>query len=203
VKALEKTLAILAFVVLVSQTVRHAYLLWLEPRISVLDKYDQPLKNEIASARSLDELVRRYDPVRKQVDAAKEQAKSEEKPVNEYSNLEPYKSERTLREAIKEWEDRSKQIREIWFYCSVAFVLFILGTLLYRKWNRWLGLTLLISSFCEFIYWTSPTFLGPNTHEFDRLLVQKLVFSIVVLALLLVAIRLNGIFLEERKPSPA
>jgi hypothetical protein len=66
-----------------------------------------------------------------------------------------------------------------------------------------LGLTLLISSFCEFIYWTSPTFLGPNTHEFDRLLVQKLVFSIVVLALLLVAIRLNGIFLEERKSSSA
>ena len=66
----------------------------------MLDKYDQPLKNEIASARSLDELVRRYDPVRKQVDAAKEQAKSEEKPVNEYSNLEPYK-QKPLREPFR------------------------------------------------------------------------------------------------------
>lgn len=188
---------------LVSQTVRHAYLLWLEPRTSVLDKYDQPLKNEIANALSLDELVRRYDPLRKQVDATRERMKAEEKPVDEYTNVEPYKSERTLREAIKEWEDKSKQIREIWFYCSVAFVLFILGALLYRKWNRWLGLTLLISSFSEFIYWTSPTFFGPNTHEFDRLLVNKLVLSIIVLALLLVAIQLNGIFLEEQKPSPA
>lgn len=76
-RALEKTLAILAFVVLVSQTVRHAYLLWLEPRASVLDKYDQPLKNDIANAGSLDELVRRYDPVRKQVDADRQKAKSE------------------------------------------------------------------------------------------------------------------------------
>ena len=202
-KALEKTLAILAFVVLISQTVRHAHLLWLEPRTSVLDKYDQPLKDEIANAGSLDELVRRYDPVRKQVDAARQQARSEKKPFDDDISLEPYKSERTLREAIKEWEDRSKQIREIWFYCSVAFVLFILGALLYRKWNRWAGLTLLISSFCEFIYWTSPTFLGPNTHEFDRLLVHKLVLSVVVLGLLMVAIRLNGIFLEAPKPSPA
>ena len=169
----------------------------------MLDKYAQPLKNEIANAGSLDELVRRYDPVRKQVDAARQTAKSEKEPSDDDISMEPYKSERALREAIHEWEDKSRQIREIWFYCSVAFVLFILGALLYRRWNRWLGLTLLISSFGEFIYWTSPTFLGSNTHEFDRLLVHKLVLSIVVLTLLLVAIRLNGIFLEDRRPSSA
>ena len=67
-KPLLKTLAILAFVALVVQTVRHAYMLWFEARGSVLDKYDQPVKSEIGSAGSLDELLQRYDPVRKQVD---------------------------------------------------------------------------------------------------------------------------------------
>ena len=62
-RALLKTLAILAFVALVVQTVRHAYMLWFEPRGSVLDKYDQPVKSEIGTAASLDELLRRYDPV--------------------------------------------------------------------------------------------------------------------------------------------
>jgi hypothetical protein len=71
-RALLKTLAIIAFLALASQTVRHAYMLWLEPRKSVLDKYDQPRKEEIAAVASLDELLRRYDPIRKQVDLAKE-----------------------------------------------------------------------------------------------------------------------------------
>ena len=43
-RALQKTLAIVAFLVLAPQTLRHAYMLWLEPRGSVLDKYDQPVK---------------------------------------------------------------------------------------------------------------------------------------------------------------
>jgi len=47
-ESLLKTLAIIAFLALASQTVRHAYMLWLEPRKSALDKYDQPRKEEIA-----------------------------------------------------------------------------------------------------------------------------------------------------------
>jgi hypothetical protein len=48
-KALHRTLAILASLFLVVQTVRHAYVLWLEPRTSVLDRFDQPRKDEIAA----------------------------------------------------------------------------------------------------------------------------------------------------------
>ena len=58
-KTARRILAILASVILVTQTVRHAYLLWLEPRGSVLDKYDQPLKGEIAEAGSLGPLLTR------------------------------------------------------------------------------------------------------------------------------------------------
>ena len=149
--------------------------------------------------------MRRYDPIRKQADAAKEERSKSGKGVSisDEQEVEPYKSEMVLRRAITEWEDRSKEIYEIRFYCLVAFILFVLGTIIYKKWNKWMGLTLLIVAFSEFIYWTSPTFLGSNTQEFDRLLVHKLVLSIVVLTLLLVAIRLNGIFLEDRRPSSA
>ena len=72
-KILGRTLAIIAFLTLTAQTVRHAYLLWLEPRDSALDKYDRPLKGEILKARSLDELLRRYEPVRKEADRVKQQ----------------------------------------------------------------------------------------------------------------------------------
>lgn len=197
-KPLLKTLAILAFVALVTQTVRHAYMLWFEPRGSVLDRYDQPVKSEVGSAASLDELLQRYDPVRKQVD---ELSKTSSSPAYEQAQKEPFKTEQTLRQAITEWEEKSKEIRAIRLYCLVAAVLFALGLLAYKKLNRWLGTSLLIAAFSEFIYWTSPTFIG-STREVDRLLANKLTLSIVSLVLLVGAIWLLEIF-AAKEHSPA
>ena len=196
-KPMLKTLAIVAFVSLLVQTVRHAYMLWFEPRGSLLDKYDQPVKSEIASAVSLDELLRRYDPVRKQVD---ELSKTSSRPAYEQAQKEPYKTEQTLRQAIVEWEEKSKEIRAIRLYSLVAALLFVMGLLVYKKLNRWLGITLLIAAFAEFIYWTSPTFIGP-TREFDRLLANKLALSIVSLVFLIGAIWFLDIFAEKEESS--
>ena len=196
-KPMLKTLVIVAFVSLLVQTVRHAYMLWFEPRGSVLDKYDQPVKSEIASAVSLNELLRRYDPVRKQVD---ELSKTSSRPAYEQAQKEPYKTEQTLRQAIVEWEEKSKEIRAIRLYSLVAALLFVMGLLVYKKLNRWLGIPLLIAAFAEFIYWTSPTFIGP-TREFDRLLANKLALSIVSLVFLVGAIWFLDIFAEKEESS--
>jgi len=172
-------------------------MLWFEPRGSLLDKYDQPVKSEIASAVSLDELLRRYDPVRKQVD---ELSKTSSSPAYEQAQKEPYKTEQTLRQAIVEWEEKSKEIRAIRLYSLVAALLFVMGLLVYKKLNRWLGIPLLIAAFAEFIYWTSPTFIGP-TREFDRLLANKLALSIVSLVFLVGAIWFLDIFAEKEESS--
>jgi hypothetical protein len=204
-KALEKTLAVIALLILLSQTVRHAYMLWFEPRGSVLDKFNQPAKKQIEAAKSLDELVRLYEPVRKQADEARQQRRNaggqEQIPYSEQVNQEPYKSETELREAIVDWEAKAKEIHGIRFYWVVGLVFFVLGSLIYKKWNRWLGLVLLIAAFCEFVYWTSPTFFGP-VQEYDRLLRNKLLLSVVTLVLLLIIIRLNGIFADQKPLSP-
>ena len=195
-KALQKTLALIALVILTAQTVRHAYLLWVEPRGSVLDKYDQPLKADIAAAGSLDELLQRYDRARKEVDQARASGATDESPSFTPNNLlkEPYRSERVLRDAITDWEAKTKEVLGLRFYCAVGFLLSLAGLIIYRKLSRWYGLALVITAFCEVIYWTSPTFLGPATHEFDRLLVNKLFLSILSLGLLFVVIRLQNIF---------
>jgi hypothetical protein len=202
--ALQKTLAIVAFLALSSQTVRHAYRLWLEPRGSVLDKYDQPLKGQIENAGSLEELLSRYDKVHKEAEIkGQELAKLDKKDRNYRSELqtEPFKSELTLREAITDWEKKSAEIRELRVYWFVGLGFFVLGLLTYRKFSRWFGLALLIVGFSEFIYWTSPTLFGPGTREYDRLLVNKLVFSTLSLFLLLAVIWLNRIFANgEEQP---
>src|SRR5712672_977206 len=200
--ALQKTLAIIAFLILTTQTVRHAYLLWLEPRTSVLDKYEQPLKGQIADAASLAELVQRYDPVRKEADKARHereelQRTGKEPPYLNELTAEPYKSEQMLRDAIVDWEQKSKQIREVRFYWSAGMAFFLLGLFIYRRSGRWFGLTLVIAGFSEIIYWTSPTFLGVgSTHEFDRLLVNKFAFSVVSLVALTAAIWFLDIFVD-------
>jgi len=206
--ALQKTLAIVAVVILVSQTVRHAYRLWLEPRGSVLDKYDQPLKGAIENATSLNELLDRYDKVRKQVDEKRRERESQaaqdkDKPyLNEYQT-EPYKSEHTLRDAITDWERKSAEIRELRSYWVAGLVFLVLGLVAYRKFSRWFGVIFLIVGFSELIYWTSPTFFGPGTREYDRLLVNKLVFSVASLILLFLAIAMNRIFANNNDKEPA
>ena len=194
--SLQKTLAIIAFLILAPQTVRHVHVLWFEPRGSVLDKYDQPLKDKIAGAASIDELLRRYDEVRKEVDLAKQEQAKTGKALsdNEKAELEPYKSENMLREAITTWEDESKQIRELRFFWFAGLGFFVLGSLTYKRLSRWSGLALLIAGFSEMIYWTSPDFVMSHTREFDRLLVNKLAFSAVSLVLLIAVIWLQHIF---------
>jgi hypothetical protein len=198
--ALLKSLALLAFLVLLSQTVRHAYMLWLQPRTSVLDKYDQPLKSEISQATSLDELLRRYDPIRKQADQARaERAQAgKQTPPYEEMNTEPFRSERELRNAIEEWERRSHETREIRFYWSFGLLFLLLGLFFYRKVNRWAGVALAIVAFAEFEYWTSPTFFGAGVREYDRLLANKFALTAVSLALLVFVIWWWGVFRDQR-----
>ncbi|MDR3565934.1 MAG: hypothetical protein P4N59_31480 [Negativicutes bacterium] len=199
-KILERTLAIIALLALGVQTVRHAYMLWFEPRGSVLDKYDQPLSGQITNARSLDELVSRYDSVHKDVVRARlQQQDTDHKPgLIEDIQVEPYKSENMLRTAIQDWEGKAKEVYSLKFYWTIAFCCLALGSVIFKWVNRWLGLTIQIAAFSEFIYWTSPTFLGPTMGEFDRLLKLKLALSAISLVLLLVVIWIQKVFTDQK-----
>ena len=196
-KAAERVFAILAVLVLLTQTVRHAYLLWFEPRVSVLDRYDHPLGDRISSAKSLAEPGPADDPVKREADRIRAAAAKDHQATSAYDeNLEPFRSERDLRQAIQSWEGKNKEIRSLRFYWTAGFLVLCLGFILRRWVNRWAGLTLEIAAFAEFIYWTSPSFFGENVREFDRLLTQKLLFSIVSVVLLVAVIKLQGIFAD-------
>jgi hypothetical protein len=202
-KILARTLAIIAFLILGAQIVRHAYILWIEPRGSVLDKYDQPLKGSITNAQSLDELVKRYDPIHKEAQQARLQKHNSDNDSRyiDRSEVEPFKSESMLQDAISDWESKTKEVFSLKFYWIVGFLCLALGTVIFRRGNQWLGLTLQIAAFSEFVYWTSPTFLGSSMKEFDRLLAYKLALSVVSLALLLFVIWIQKIFNSEQEPA--
>lgn len=205
--ALQKTLTIVAFLVLANQTVRDAYLLWLEPHKSVLDQYDRPLRSQI-SGLAFEEIVHRYEAAHKAGDEAREKLLKDGKDENPIGNAveqEPFKSETALHDAIAEWENKSKEIRELRSYWVAGLLFLLLGLLSYTRVNRWLGLTLLMVAFSFFIYWTSgtsDTFTFYATRQFHTLMLNKLVLSAISLLLLLVVIWHCRIF-AETKEAPA
>jgi hypothetical protein len=196
--ALLRTLAIIASLFLVVQTIRHAYVLWLEPRASVLDRFDRPLKDEIAAAPSVDVLVQRYEPIRRDVDRLKAERRATDPKAEFSTDEEPFKSEAALREAITGWEQRAKELHSVWFYWLVGTALAATGVVVYRRVNRWAGVSLLIIGFSEVIYWTTPSFFGGGVQEFDRLVATKLALSALSLVMLVVAIQLVGSFRESK-----
>jgi hypothetical protein len=189
-EALQKTLFVLALLALAPQTVRHLYVKWLEPTTSVLDKYQPPLEEGIKKAGSLEELVKQYDEARKKLDEAKKKLPEDEgeSSPNSAAVLSPLShSESTLKAAIQDWESKAKEIFELRFFWSCGLVFLLLGLLCYRQQRLWLGLTLIASGISEMTWWTSPSFRwAGGSREFDKLLTNKIVFSLASIILLLI-----------------
>jgi hypothetical protein len=193
-KPLRITLFVIAFVILASQTFRHAYVRWLETRVSVLDKYDTDTDKQISAAQSLHELEQAYDAAYKETKKEEEarRAKGEvESTESKYSRerTEAEKKEDRLRQAIQEWESKNKEIRELHYFWVAGLIALVLGMVIYERMERWTGFALVILAFCEMIWATTLSFhyFLSNNHEFDRLLTQKFSFSVVSLVLLIVS----------------
>lgn len=201
--ALQKTLAIFAFLFLATQVIRNGYLLWGAPRQSVMDRYGhRPMNGEIAQTASLEELASRYDVVHKEAERIRADRLKADQPMSFDLESEPFKTEGALSGAIIQWETDANEVRELRFYWFAGLGFLIIGAVVYSKWNQWLGLTLCIAAFTEFIYWTyadSFSFSSSlmNIRQHDRVLANKLVFTIASIVLLLGVIQMQGIFKKK------
>ncbi len=194
--ALKKTLFVLAVVSVTAYTVRHIYLKWFEPKESVLDKYADSSSSDIKKATSIEQLEKLYTEAHQKVKSYDADNSNPKVPRFEREQTEPYKTEYKIREAITDWENKSKEIFELRFYWAVGFLLVAGGFALYKWINQWFGLTVIIAGFAEKIYWTSPTFLGASGVEYDRLLTNKIIFSIGTLIFLITV----GLLTDTLKP---
>ena len=189
-RPLQITLALIALVILTTQTFRHAYVRWLEPRTSVLDRCAEKVEQDITAAKSLDALVSLYEEAHRKVkEAEKEDAKvpkADREELYERLAREPYKSEATVKGAIQTWEQHGKEIYELRFFWTCGLVSILSGIGCYKYFSRWIGIAGIAAGFSEMIYWTAPSFrVFGSEVEFDRLLTQKLIFSVVSWILLL------------------
>ena len=194
-KTLQRTLFVVTALVLFTQTVRHLYVRYLEPTGSVLERYEPPVAADIKKANSLDDLLRLYDEAHNKVKAADAESKEQPKDptvVSARIEEEPYKSESLLKESIRDWESKSKEVFELRYFWISGLAFLGIGLLCYRKGSPLLGLTLVIAGFSEMIWATSPSFRGGSQSEFDRLLTNKVILSAISLVLLLAVGHLGG-----------
>ena len=177
-KALTVVLTVLGIYALAQVTIqsfRHAYILWVEPRGSVL--YEQ-VGQDVLSAKTLDELFQRYKDATRKVEEW-ERGKSDEELQRADRSREPYQTQQVLRAGIEAWEGQRRQLSALHFYWWCGLVTVVVGAACYRRSNRWIGAALLIAGLAEMVWWTSPTFRILSAEaEFGRLLWWKLIYSI-------------------------
>jgi hypothetical protein len=206
-------LFILAMLIITTQAFRHVYVRFLEPRTSVLEKYDQTeTEKAIKKAQSLDELLTMYDPAKKVVDELnKQKTKEEENKTKDELDLfrekfdkiheKEYARESDLRYAIQDWEHKSKQIYELRVFWAFGLALCLIGTLFILCKRPWFGMSFIIPGAVEMIWWTSPSLgFGGCPLEYDRLLINKLVFTLITFLLIIIWWCLTGKIRSEQKP---
>ncbi|MDD5697516.1 MAG: hypothetical protein PHH77_02770 [Victivallaceae bacterium] len=171
---------VIAVSVLTAQTLRHAYLRWLQNQDSVLEKYNPTFKDKIKNAESLDALEKEYAKAREEVKKADAELKKSKRKVNRYCD-EPFKTERELKTAIQNWERRSEEIGKTRFFWICGLVIAIFGAVLFGKW-MWFGFSFVIAGLTQMIWWVSPSFrYNEASAEYHRMLENKFFLSLITL----------------------
>lgn len=196
-KPLLLTLGILCLLTGTSQLLRHVYVAWMPPTVSVIDNFDEPDRKDPLAGLNMDELVKRYEDARKKT-RLRETGKTPEerdelwKPnrpgergkVNPWEELDA--TEDRLRAAIQTAEARNRELSETHFFWWAGLVIAAIGLGLFVQWNRWLGVALVTTGLVEMLYATSPNMrVFGSAPEFDRLLIWKLAYSIGTLVVLI------------------
>lgn len=188
-KAVVSLIAILIFG---SQTIRHAFVLWVESNESVLDKFDET-KQKIAVTPTIDDLLKLYEPAQKNVEEANKarKASGEKEAGWDQRSEEPFKSERELKSAIEEREEHARMLVRLHFFWWCGVGVLVLGVIVTARSRPWLGICLQILGFVLRAWYTCPSYrtLGFPI-EFKQLLTFKLIYSALSLGLLLVGWRL-------------
>ena len=168
-----------------AQVVRHVYVRWFEPTHSVLEKYEAPVRGDIRKAQSLADLEARYAEELKK-SGGQPPRRAEVPSLSEEGALGTARPPVVqLREAIEEWEAHEKEVRELRFFYFAGFLSLVLAWVLEARFP-WSALSLTILGFSDMLWATSPSWRSGPASEFHRLLDNKLFFSLIAIALILI-----------------
>ena len=174
-KGFQITVLVFVVAILSSQSIHYVYMKYFYPKTSVLDvQVDQDIKN----AKTLDELVARYRKSKAEVAAYEAQLAPGERGESYRRDIEPYKTNNGLLDAINDWERKDEHYRRLWVQWILGVVVAAVGAALYARRSRWAGTALVFAGIGEMLWRCSPSIeLGGAIGEFDRLLNAKIILT--------------------------
>ncbi len=185
-KSFQTTMFVLLGMVLSTQTCRHVYVKWIEPRGSVLDEFRDPVERGLADVDDLADLRDRYAKAHAEAQAYESSRGMRDVDLARRTDQPVFEAQRELREAIERVEAQDRARFQLWFYWLVGLASIAAGLVAYARLNPWVGMVGILTGFVEMAVWTSPLWRswGPQ-RRFDELLTLKLVLSLASVALLL------------------
>lgn len=192
-KALKITLFLIGTIIISTQTFNHIFVKFIEPRFSITDNYKEDFEKEIDRSESLRELEKMYKPVIESINNIK-------KSNPDYRNSDEYKELKSKKEELERVIQRTESIliekKKVIFYWLFGLFSISAGIFIHSRISSWIGISAIITGFCEMITWTSPLYHS-HVKGYYEVITLKLVFSIFTLILIILLWLMNRKYLDK------
>ena len=178
-KALQVTFLLILGCLFSTQAIRHVHVYTIGFEESIVDPaaafYEE----------STDELLAEYESTSEQIEELRKSGAAEDQFSLRQGNMELFARHDALASELRQRENVTREIRDLWIFSIAGVVLIGIGSILYTRGFEWTGMSLILPGFLELSWWSAPSFtLGGAVREYDVLLMNKIILTIVAFVLL-------------------
>ena len=186
-KNLQITFLIIFGCFLSMQAVRHVHIYSFGFEESVLAPasafYD--MKEAVRLEASTSELLAEYNAGREEIQKLRKANPDMDLFAMRQGHAELFARNDALASELRQRQEKSRELRDIWLFSAAGLVLIGIGSVLYIRGYEWTGMSLIVPGFLELVWWSAPSFtLGGAVREHDLLLLNKIILTVIAFALL-------------------
>ena len=186
-KALQVTFLLILGCLFSTQAIRHVHVYTIGFEESIVDPaaafYE--VTEQVRMEESTEELLAEYESTSEQIEELRKAGAVEDQFSLRQGNMELFARHDALASELRQRENVTREIRDLWIFSIAGLVLIGIGSILYTRGLEWTGMSLILPGFLELSWWSAPSFtLGGAVREYDVLLMNKIVLTIVAFVLL-------------------
>ncbi len=186
-KALQVTFLVIFGCLFSTQAIRHIHVYTIGFEESIVDPgtafYD--VQEQVRMEESTEELLAEYESTRASVEEVRKSDPSRDQFSMRQENIELFTRHDALASELRQRENVTREIRDLWIFSVAGLALIGVGSVLYTRGIEWVGMSLILPGFLELSWWSAPSFtLGGAVREYDILLMNKIILTVVSIVLL-------------------
>ena len=186
-KALQVTFLLIFGCLFSTQAIRHVHVYTIGFEESIVDPATAfyEVTEQVRMQESTEELLAEYESTSDQIEKLRESASEQDQYSLRQGNMELFARHDALASELRQRETVTREIRDLWIFSIAGVVLIGIGSILYTRGFEWTGMSLILPGFLELSWWSAPSFtLGGAVREYDVLLMNKIILTIVAFVLL-------------------